>query len=261
DALGGATDKGNLAGGDSDGDAVVVHEHDGIVGMDHSRADDLPGAVRHTHGLDALATASLHAILIDLRAFAEPELGDDEKVVIGLDDIEADDLVIIVDANTDHAGGGATHGADIGFVEPDRLTSGGDEHDVAVTVGFPDPRELVLFVEPDGDQAVRAHGFELVEADPLHASVAGREEEIMVRAEVANGHQRGDRLIRLHAEDVDDRQPLGGAAGVRKLVDLELVDAAAVREDEQGIHCVGAEDVLDSVLIAHGDAGFAATAT
>ena len=76
---------------------------------------------------------------------------------------------------------------------------------------------------------------ELIERGALDPAQSGGEEEVLARAVVAHLHHRRDRLVRLHVDEVDDRHALGRAAGVRQLVDLELVDLAPVGEDEQRV--------------------------
>ena len=64
---------------------------------------------------------------------------------------------------------------------------------------------------------------------------------------VAVGHLAG---LDLDAGQVDDRDPLGLAAGVGDRVDLGAEDAPAVREEERPVVGVGHEEAVDRVLLA-----------
>src|SRR5690606_6815291 len=174
---------------------------------------------------------------------------------------EGDDEVSFIKADTDHARGGSSHRSRVAFLEANCHALVGDEDDVAVPIGLAHPNQLVVVVEPDGDQAVGTHRLELIEADALDAPELRREEEVVLRVEFLDVQERRHRLVRLHVDDIDDRQTLGGASGVWQLVNLDLVHATPVREHEEGVHRVRAQDVMDLVLLAGGDAALATSAS
>ena len=94
----------------------------------------------------------------------------------------------------------------------------------------------------------------------LDLAVPGGDNQVLASIEIGHGHQARDLLARLQRDQVDQRQALGGAAGIGHLVRLELVDLAAVGEEEQVVQGVAGDHVLHGVLLARDHAHDAAPA-
>src|SRR5690606_246180 len=102
------------------------------------------------HGSDALATTALNPELIQVRALPEPIVGNHQQLlvpVLVVDHVRGDDAVTIRHADTDNAGGGTTHRANVLFGEADGLRLLGHEDDFVVATSHPDPGKFVVFIE------------------------------------------------------------------------------------------------------------------
>ena len=121
----------------------------------------------------------------------------------------------------------------------------------------------VAVVDAHRDDAARARVAERGQVGLLDRALPrAHHDELLVflLRELLHGEQRRDLLVGLELHEVDDRLALAAGADVGDLVDLQPVDAAAVREDQD----VGVrrrdEEVADEVLLAraHADAPLAA---
>ncbi len=103
----------------------------------------------------------------------------------------------------------------------------------------------------DGPDARRADPLELLDGRLLDDALAGGHDQVAALLEVGQRDRGHGTLARLDLDalEVDDRDALGLAAGVRDGVDLGAEDAAAVGEEQRPVVGVGDEQVLDRVLL------------
>ena len=109
--------------GQTDGDARLVDDHQVVLVCHVQDGDEFSGLLRDLQGLHPLAAAVGDTVVVHCRALSIAVLRHDEDVAGRiLNAHHADHLVLVVrKRHTTHAHGGASHGARLGFVEPDRL--------------------------------------------------------------------------------------------------------------------------------------------
>src|SRR5438094_562260 len=170
---------------------------------------------------DALPAAALRRKLIDGCALAVPIRGDREHLGARPDDAHADDPIALPEANAGDALGRTAHRSGVALLERDALALLGREQDAVALVRRRDPRELVALPEGDRDEARAADVGVLLQGRLLDEALAGRHDEELGRARLAQRHERGDALALLHRlEDVLDRRALRRPARIRHRVPL-----------------------------------------
>src|SRR4051794_36196731 len=102
--------------------------------------------------------------LAQRNALAVAGLGQHEQIRARVRDAHRDDLVALPrESDADDAGGHATHRPDLALREPRELAEGRREDQVAAARRDVHPRQLVVTVEGDGDDAARSDAIELLE--------------------------------------------------------------------------------------------------
>ena len=120
--------------------------------------------------------------------------------------------------------------------------------------------ELVAVVQAHGDLAVAAHLLELLEGRLLGLPEARGEHEEIVLV-VLHHHDGGDALVLLHVDEVGDEGPPRLLLGIGDVVAAQVVDPAAVREEEHVVVRVADGQLEHGVLVAHGGPAAALPAT
>ena len=202
---------------------------------------------------DTLAAAVLAPELRQCHALAVPGLGQHEQVALGLDDTHPDDRIALPgEPDPDDAGRVATHRPDLVLGEPGELALGGGDDHVVIAGRNVDPGEFVVVAQDDRPDPGRADLLELLERGLLDDALARGQDEVRAGLEVGKRDRRHRHLARLDldARQVDDRDPLGLAAGIGDGVDLGAEHATTVREEQRPVVGIGHEEVLDSILLA-----------
>ena len=84
-------------------------EHDLVVRFHGQGAADLARLGGGLHGDDALATAGLRAVLVELGALADAVLTGNQQCGVPGHDGRGDEAILLAEANAAHAGGGPAH--------------------------------------------------------------------------------------------------------------------------------------------------------
>ena len=108
--------------------------------------------------------------------------------------------------------------------------------------------EEVAVVQVDGDDARRARPRELGKRRLFHRPVGSGHEYEAVIDKLLDRQHRGDLFVLEQGDQVDDRLAARDAAALRHVVDLEPVDAPAIREAQNVIVRVGDEQVVDEIV-------------
>src|SRR5262245_36634003 len=237
--------------GDPDHGAAVRDQHHLVVVAHHAGTDQMPSGLGQLHGLHAQAAATLARIVGELGPLAVAVLGHDEQVaLVDADHVGRDHLVLLAQAHPLHAGGVTAHRPRLLLAEADRLALARDHQDVVLARRMANRDELVAHAHLDRDDPVRLQrrvvGREL---GLLHDAVLRREDEVLRLLEVAGLDHGAYLLVLSEREQVLDRPALRLARAERKLVHLQPVDLADVREEEDVVVRRGDEQVLDVVVL------------
>ena len=166
-----------------------------------------------------------------------------------MEDLHPDDRVPLLQVDPADAHGGAPHRPYVLLVEPDGHPVPRGEEDLVLARGDRRRDQLVPFVQAHRDDAARPRPGVLHELRLLDDPLRRRGHHVLPLHELADRQDRGDRLPRRQGQQVHDRAPLRGAAGLRELVDLHPVHLAGGGEEHDvGVHR-GDEDVLDEILL------------
>jgi len=159
-----------------------------------------------------------------------------------------------------HAPAGPRRQAQLLDREADGLAIGGDDQRLVFLVRQFGGDEDVVGLQVHGDEAGAAHGGELRERGLFHLAHR-RAQHHHVLLEIARGDDGRHQLLLVDVDQVDQREALRLAGGVRHVERAELEDAAAVREEEQAIVRIGDDDAVHRVGLAGDHAGDAAPPT
>src|ERR1019366_4627613 len=159
---------------------------------------------------DALATARLQAVFIDVGALAVTLLRNREDearfllvAVLGLParlggDRHANDVVAFAQVHASNAMGLAAHGPYVLFVEANRLAVVRRQENDLAAVGTTGGDQFVLLLDGDSVDANRPHLAEVLQRRLLHRPAASGEENVLALfLEIAHGKQRPHALARL----------------------------------------------------------------
>ncbi len=198
-------------------------------------------------------------MLVGAGAFPEAVLGRGEYITFAHHQHRNHPLIAL-QADADHAAGHASHGPYILLGEANALAGTGKQHDVALAVGDLDFDEFVVFGQVDGPDAGGARPRVGGQRGLLDDAPAGGEKHELVVAVLAHRQHRVDALVLLQRQQVDDRLAAAGVAGLRQLVDLHPVNAAAAGEAQQRVVGIGDEQLVDEILFLDAGRGLALAA-
>src|SRR5436309_1942344 len=157
----------------------------GGLGLDASDRADLVVGVEVD---DALAGATLQAVLVERRALAVAALGDCEDLRALLHDVGRDDLVTLVHVDAAHAGGAAAHRSHLVLGEADGHAELGRDHHLAIAIGAASGDHRVTVLEADGLDAARPWMRVRLELGLLHLALLRAEEDKGAGVEVPHCH-------------------------------------------------------------------------
>ena len=217
--------------------------------MDDAQSDDIARLLRDLEVDEPLAAAVLGAVLARLRALAVALGRDRQDLGVRRECIHADDLIAVVEADALDTAGRAAHRAHIVLAEDNGHAPLRAEDHVALAVRELDADELVIVIEVDGVEAALVQVLELDEARLLDDAFLRGHEEVGIRIEALDLDDRRDLLVLLELQQVDDGRAFRRAARLRDLVCLEMVDAAAVREEQDRVVRRRDQEVLDEILL------------
>src|SRR5256712_7127189 len=248
---------GDVGGVEADHLAIGRDDQDVVAVVHLEHGDDGAVAAAGLDVDDALAGPPLQPVLVEGRPLAEAALGDGEDRDAFLHDVGGDDLVAVVELDALHAAGAPAHRAHLFLREPDDHAELGRDHDLAPAVGPPGGHDPVVVVQADALDPAGPRVRIGLELGFFHLALLGGEQDVAAGGEIAHRHARRDHLAFAEREEVHHGLALGLAPALGNLVDLQPVDLAAVREEEEVRVCRGDEEVLDDVLLLRLHAGHA----
>lgn len=133
--------------------------------------------------------------------------------------------------------------------EADGLALLGGQDGLVLGIGEGDPHQAVPLLEPYGDEARLAQVLVLLEGGALDEAPLGGEDQVAFLVQAPHGEEGRHLLVLGEGEEAFHVDAPGLAAHLGKLVDLEAVDAAPVREEEEVVVGVGHEDVGGLVFL------------
>ena len=194
---------------------------------------------------DPDAAPALSPVRGKVRSLAESEVRDRQDGGGVRDELHPDHDVPFPQADAGHAPGRPAHVAHLALRKTDRHSIPRREEDVLRPVGEAGLDELIAGVEGDGDDPARARVGEGRERRLLDDAAASRHDDEPVGRELGDGQDGCDPLLRPDLQEIDERFSLGRPAHFGKLVDLEPVDPAGIREEEDIVVRGRREEVAD----------------
>ena len=198
-------------------------------------------------------------VVLERRALAVAVLRDAEQLAPRRHDLERDDLAALRELDAAHTARRPRRRPQLAHREAGRLTVGRDHHDLVVLVHQLGRDELVALLQVHRDLAVAAHFLEVGERRLLDLAIGGGHDHVVLVV-VADRHQRGHLLAGLAIDDVDQRDALRLALGVRQVVRARLEDTAALGEEQHIVVRVADDEAPYGVLFARHHASDALTA-
>src|ERR671931_625291 len=231
----------------------VLHRHqDHLVALtDNPSADEPALAFDELRRLDTQAAAALAWIVHQLRPLPVTVLGHDEQVaLVDADDIRGNHLVAFAQAHALDSPGIAAHRASLLLAKANRLALARDHENVVAARRMLNRDELVVIAQLDRDDPVGLEGRVVRrELGLLDRPVLGREDEVLRLLEVPCLDDGTHLFTRTERQQVLDGAPLRLPRAERQLMDLEPIDLADIREEEDVVVCRRDEEVLDVVVL------------
>ena len=233
---------------DSNDDAARIDDHDFIVIVYGLDADDGAGLFGNLVALDALAAPVMEREFVYKRALAVAVFGgNQDRIALG-SQLHGDDMVAVCKVHADDSVGSPARAADVGQLEADRLAVSGEEHGLVRIVCLLDFDQEVVVAEIYRNQAVLVDIRVFGKLGLLSNAVICSHEEVLVVPVVLHRDHRGDVLVRLQVDEVDNGRAPGGSGSLGNLIYLEFVDPALVREEEHVVVGRGLDHVDDIVV-------------
>ena len=260
DPLGIATLGTNRIGSSADDHALVRH-HQILVGLilyledAYDRAvtiigNDVDEAL--TSPVDSLSTAQIG---VEGCPLAITALGCGEEILIltvyliAIESDAADDLVTVDESDPAYTGCATTHGPDLVLTEPDGHPIAGGQHDVAVSIGDGDVDQLIALTETDPDDPRRPDVPVRGQTRLLDHTVGGGKEEIVTLSELLDGDDRGQLLVGLDGQNIDDGLAPSRSTPLGQVEDSTTEHPAKGGEEQHGRVGRRDEQILDEVRI------------
>src|SRR5688500_5840466 len=229
--------------------AVPGDQHDLIFRKHFHHSHHVTGLLGAVDGDDPLPAAPLHTIVVDVRALAEPFLGDHENRRVALDDDHSDERIAFAELDSLHSGRVAAHLAYVLLMESHGKPVFRREDDVVRSARHLNVDQSITRLDLDCLDAGLTNVRVLRESALLDRSFSRTEEKELGVAELANRDHRLDARIRVHVDQIDDRLALCRAPRLRNLVDLEPEAAAVVGEAKDVVVRRADEQPLDEILV------------
>src|SRR5215475_15887050 len=243
DALGAASGGANLFGFEADQFAVAGDDQHFAVFADRHDGDHLAVLISGFDVDHALAAARLHAVFRERGLLAETVAGDAQHLLVAVHGDDADHVIVVAQRDAAHAAGLAPHVTHLLLVEADGHAFVRGQEDLLRAVGQFHGHQLVAFVDPHGDDAVRADVGEFGKLRLLDHALAGDHHGVAAFGEFADRDHAGDPLGRRQTDQVDYRLAAAGRRGVGDFMDFQFIDLPLVGEDHQVAVGRGDEDV------------------
>src|SRR6266545_3534738 len=246
---------------DADHDPLLGDHHQLVVGQHFLQGDDVARLVAALQRDDAATAAMLDPVFVELGALPHALLGHGEEGGLAAHHDHVDDVVFLVQLDSLHAGGRASHVPHVLFMEANAHAVGGSEHDVVLAVRDLYVDQLVPLLDIDRADADGARIAELREHGLLDHAVLGGEEQELIFGELPHRDERCQPLVGLHRDTAQDRLAARRARRLPDLVDFEPVTLALLGEEHDVVMGRRDEEVLDPVvfLLMSGDHALAAT--
>ena len=174
-------------------------------------------------------------------------LGDDLEV--RLDGVHADDVIVFVEVHAIHPTGVAAHRTHFRFAEQNRLAFVAGQENHFLAVGEFRADEFVLAVQGDGDDASGPRVGEFRQRGLFNrAALRGHENEFVRFFQAARRDQRGQFFVFLEFHEARNGFSAGGRRRFRQFIDLQPVDAALGREQQDVAMRRGDEQILNEIF-------------
>ena len=121
-------------------------------------------------------------------------------------------------------------------------------------------RQFIAVLEVHRDQTGLAVRIKLRKRGLFDRALLRNRDQILILREFLNRNHRGDALSLHQIEEVDRRRSLGGSGCLRYLVGFDLMRLAGISKEHQIIVRRGHDHVLDKIVFAGRDAGYALAA-
>ena len=165
--------------------------------------------------------------------------------------IHADHEIVLAEIHAVNAARLPAHRPNFRFAEENRLAVVAREENHLLAVGELGADQFVRVVKADGDDAGGTRIGKIRQLGFLHGAVARGEENVAPGFfEIARRDYRRERLAFLEAHETVDGLPARGRRRFGNFVNLQPVDAALRREQQNVAVRRGHEEVLDEIFLA-----------
>ena len=261
-ALGRTPKFADLAHPGSDQHPTGGDQHDFIFIGDEARRHDLAVAFAGSDGDDALGATTGVTEVGEHGSLAVTVLsGHQHGLLMVVGDEQRQHLLPFAELHATHTTRCTAHAAHVFLVEPHGFSSIGNQHDVLRSIGDLGADQVVALIKRYRDDPGLARIGEVGQRRFLHCALRGAHEDEAVFDELLDRENGVDLLTLLEREHVDDGLAATAARALRHFVDLEPIDATAVREAQDVVVRIGDKEVIDKIVILDRRGLLAAPAT
>ena len=208
----------------------------------------------------AAAAAMMHGKLLNRSTLAVAVLGDREHICVLAGTRRADNVIALSQLDAAHAGSHTAHCTNLVLVKADGLALVGGDQDVLLAVGQTNVNQCVVLVEVERTQTRAADVLQVAQHDTLCNTLTGDEEQELIVRKLLYREHCGDFFAVFQFQQVNNVHALSRTSGLRNLVALQLVNLAAIREEQDGVMRGCGEDILCEVLLTGAHCGNTAAA-
>ena len=180
---------------------------------------------------------------------SESELGNGEQILALLGQLHRNNLIVIIQIDSDNTDRLTSGNAHIGLIEADRHTLLCDEHNILLLVRALNSDQLVALAKSDRDQADLTDIRVLGKSRGLDDTALRSHQQIAVEIKTSYCDGRRNMLIRLKLEQVDDRGASRGTRCLRDLISLQSVNTSLIREEQDKVMIRRHEELFDEIIV------------
>src|SRR5262249_20903761 len=206
--------------------ALVGDQHELIVFGDLLDTNHTASFVRGLHRKDSFAAARLKAVFIDRRALTKTILSDGKEVEAKAEDFHAHHRVALIEPHSDDTIGSATGWPNLLFFKTYRLSIGGGENNLLLSVRQTDTDDLVSIFQRDGANPIGTRIRVGHQLGFLYQALFCGEDNVAPLLKLADGQEGRNFFSGFEIEQIDNGFAPSGSASLRQLVNFDPINLA-----------------------------------
>ena len=206
-----------------------------MILLNHCHANYLAGLFSNLKVNQTLAATVLNGVLVNGGTLTQTTFSNGKHIRIFLQAVHSHHLITRGKSDTLYTSGYAAHNTNLVLLKGNGHTIFGTQHNLLLTIGNLNTDELIILLKADGNNANLTGGIEVRQAYTLNYTHLGGHKEVLIRIVIPYLNNSTYLLILIQLQQINESCTLGGAAGLCNLISLEIIYAALVGIEQDGV--------------------------